>query len=385
MSDLKIGVVGSGGRGGLASHAHTPGEGSRIVACCDINQEALASNRESYGADIFTTSDYKELLKQDIDAVFVTTPDFLHEEQAVAALQTGKAVYLEKPMAITIEGCDRILRAAKDHNARLYLGHNMRHMVFVLKMKELIDDGAIGEVKTAWCRHFVGNGGDWYFKDWHAERRYSTSLLLQKSAHDIDVMHWLCGGYTELVCGMGGLTLYDKITDRYDPSKKTKGDIDYSRWPPLSQTEMNPNIDVEDISMMMMRYDNGVFAAYQQCHYAPENWRNYTIIGTEGRIENIGNERTVRLWNKRSTGPNPEGNETFDASATEGGHAGADPKIVAEFVRYAREGGRTSTSPVAARYSVAAGCMAAASLRNGSMPMHIPPLDPELREWFENN
>lgn len=56
-------------------------------------------------------------------------------------------------------------------------------------MKELIDAGAIGEVKTIWCRHFVGNGGDYYFKDWHAERKNTTSLLLQKGAHDIDVIH----------------------------------------------------------------------------------------------------------------------------------------------------------------------------------------------------
>jgi predicted dehydrogenase len=66
---------------------------------------------------------------------------------AVAALELGLAVYLEKPMAITTEGCDRILKTARESNARLYLGHNMRHMAFVRKMKELIDGGAIGEVK----------------------------------------------------------------------------------------------------------------------------------------------------------------------------------------------------------------------------------------------
>lgn len=63
------------------------------------------------------------------------------------------------------------------------MGHNMRHMQFVLKMKSLIDEGRIGTVKTAWCRHFVGHGGDFYLKDWHSERRYSTGLLLQKGAH----------------------------------------------------------------------------------------------------------------------------------------------------------------------------------------------------------
>ena len=85
-------------------------------------------------------------------------------------------------------------------------------------MRELIQDGAIGEVKAIWCRHFVGHGGDFYFKDWHADRRRTTGLLLQKGAHDIDVMHWLAGGYTTRVNAMGALTLYGGIEDRLDRS-----------------------------------------------------------------------------------------------------------------------------------------------------------------------
>ncbi len=54
----------------------------------------------------------------------------------------------------------------------------MRHMELVIQMKKLIDEGGIGEVKVGWCRHFVGYGGDAFFKDWHADRSKSTSLLL---------------------------------------------------------------------------------------------------------------------------------------------------------------------------------------------------------------
>jgi predicted dehydrogenase len=219
--ELRIGVIGAGGRGGLAHYAHKPEEGVRLVAGADVVDAALARFQERYGADTFVTKDYRELLKHDdIAAVFVTSPDFLHEEHAVAALE-AEARLLEKPMAITITGCDRILKAARDNKRRLYLGHNMRHMDVILTMKRLIDEGQIGEVKAGWCRHFVGYGCDAYFKDWHAERSKSTSLLLQKGAHDIDVLHWLCKGYTTRVVGMGGLTLYDQITDRHDPSERS--------------------------------------------------------------------------------------------------------------------------------------------------------------------
>ena len=92
-NDLRIGVIGCGGRGGLARHAHKPGQGSRLVAGCDIRPEALTAFRAFCGDDAFVCEDYRELLaRTDIDAVFVTTPDYWHEEHALAALDADKAV-----------------------------------------------------------------------------------------------------------------------------------------------------------------------------------------------------------------------------------------------------------------------------------------------------
>ena len=189
MTDLAIGVIGYGLRGGLSRHAHRPGEGSRVVALYDPDVDAHARFRERFGggsdggsgtgsaagggggSDLFTGTDLEEFLGLGLDGVFVLSPDYLHEEHALALLEAGVAVYLEKPMAITTEGCDRLLAAAQKSGTRLYLGHNMRHSPYIRAMKRLIDEGAIGEPKVAWCRHFVGNGGDFYFADWHAERR----------------------------------------------------------------------------------------------------------------------------------------------------------------------------------------------------------------------
>ncbi|MSR65078.1 MAG: Gfo/Idh/MocA family oxidoreductase [Verrucomicrobiae bacterium] len=384
--ELLIGVIGAGGRGELADEAHKPERGVRLVAGADIDPKAIERFQAKYGKDVFVTSDYRELLQRcEIGAVFVTTRDHLHEEHAVAALEAGKHVYLEKPMAITIAGCDRILRTAYERKLKLYLGHNMRHMSFVLKMKELIQDGAIGEVKTGWCRHFVCYGGDAYFKDWHAERSKATSLLLQKAAHDIDVLHWLCGGHSVRVHAMGGLVLYGQITDRHSPMERGDASWSLDNWPPLSQKGLNPIIDVEDLSLLQARLNNGVFISYQQCHFAPDGWRNYTIIGTEGRVENFGDEPgacVVRLWNKKHY-YHPSGDADFPMPAVSGGHGGADPRIVEEFVRYVREGGTITTSAIAARDSVATGCQAAESLRSGGIPLDIPPVAPEIKAYFE--
>ena len=383
MNQLRIGVIGAGGRGTLAAHAPEVDEGVSLVAAADPDMDALNLFRGKHGEDTFVTHDYKELLAQDnIDAVFVCSPDFLHEEHAVAALEAGKAVYLEKPIAITIEGADRILRTARDTGSKLYLGHNMRYFPSILAMKKLLDDGAIGELQAVWCRHFVAIGGDAYFKDWHSERTNTTGLLLQKGAHDIDVIHWLAGGYTQSVVAMGKLSVYDKSTRR-DPDTPWDKKLRVENWPPLAQNDYSKKIDVEDHNMVLMQLANGVQASYVQCHYAPDYWRNYTFIGTEGRIENIGDVGSceIQVFTTRRNG-NGVPDSVVKLKPEQGSHGGSDPAIVKSFIDFVREGTIPNTSPVAARYSVAAGIVATESLRNGSGLLPVPMLDPELEQYF---
>lgn len=391
MSELRIGVIGYGLRGSLARRAHQPEDGCQVTVLYDPDPAA----RERFLADFpdaVTVTTLEDFLGSGIDAAFVLSPDWCHEAHAVALLEAGIAVYLEKPMAITTEGCDRVLRTAREHQGRLYLGHNMRHMPFVREMKRLIDDGAIGEPKVAWCRHFVGHGGEFYFQDWHAERAKGTGLLLQKGAHDIDVLHWLCGSYAEAVSGLGDLMVYRPGDDDGQADADPSGRLswwhheDYlTAWPPTALGGLNPATDVEDVSMIHMRLGNGILAAYQQCHFTPDYWRNYTIIGTEGRLENVGNGEpgtTIKLWNRRHNW-RPDGDLEVPISRETGGHGGADPRIVAEFLRYVREGGATETSPVAARYAVAAGCAGTKSLRQNSALVPVPAADPADVAYFE--
>jgi len=389
VSDLRIGVVGYGLRGGLSAHAHKPGEGSAIVALCDPSPKAAVKFQERFGTDTTIDTDLESFVTRGLDAAFVISPDYLHYEHAKFLLEHDIAVYLEKPMSIAIPDCDDLLAIAKQRGGRLYLGHNMRHMPFVRKMKELVTSGAIGEPKAGWARHFVSTGGDFYFSDWHAERQYANTLLLQKGAHDIDVVHWLMGSYTASTSAVGDLMVYGDITDRQSADNPgtpwwDRGKIS-DRWPPASMTQLNPVIDVEDVSMMLMTLQNGTFASYQQCHFTPDYWRNYTIIGTEGRIENFGNGEpgtTVRVFDRRTDSWAPDEAQIFEIGEKEGGHGGADPSIVAEFLRYVREGGATDTSPVAGRYAVAAGCAAAESLRNGGNTVVVPPVPDELAAYF---
>lgn len=377
MKEIKLAIVGAR-RGRIGLLAHEPEKGRRVVAVCALEKKYQDAYLEKCGKDLFWTSDYRDILNNpEIDAVFVCTPDYLHEEHAIAALEAGKHVFLEKPMAITIEGCDRIIKTAKETGRLLYMGHNMRFFPVMRKMKELIDAGAIGEVQAIWCRHFISYGGDAYFRDWHSERSKATGLLLQKGAHDIDIIHWLAGGHTRRVVGMGKLSVYDKLPRRKPEDPQPDVTANRNNWPPKATGQYSPIIDVEDHSMILMELDNGVQASYMQCHYTPDDHRNYTIIGTEGRIENYGDhsipERwaTVHLWNRR-TGYSEQGHEVFRIPHSEGGHGGADPLMVEDFINALHGRPMAGATLWDARMSVATGCMGTESLRNGNVPTDIP-------------
>jgi predicted dehydrogenase len=383
---LRVAVIGVGNRAALARHAVTSGR-ARIVAFADPAGRAAARAADLFGAGLAGFADVADLIAAgDVaDAAFVTSPDNTHAAISVALLRAGIAVYLEKPIATTVADADAILTTAAETGTPLYVGHNMRHMAVVRTMRDIIERGEIGEVKAIWCRHFVGNGGDYYFKDWHADRAASTGLLLQKGAHDIDVIHWLAGRYSRLVTGMGALSLYGSIADRRDNSEHLADEwFSLNNWPPLSQTGLNPVVDVEDLSMVHLQLDGGVLASYEQCHYTPDYWRNYTVIGTEGRLENFGDSDggVVRVWNHRVV-YQPNGDREYEIRGDAGGHGDADAKTVDEFLNFVLDGAATVTSPIASRNAVAAGVAATESLRSGSIPIRVEPVAPAVAARLE--
>ncbi|HKU29504.1 MAG TPA: Gfo/Idh/MocA family oxidoreductase [Arthrobacter sp.] len=382
--DLKVGIVGFGLRASLWRHAHQPGHGSEVTVVCDLGERGRADAAEKIPTAVIT-DDLDVLLDSGLDAVLVLTPDNQHAAVAVRTLKAGIPTFCEKPLDVTLEAADLILQTAFETGTRLYVGHNMRHMPVVVQMRDIIQAGTIGDVKAIWCRHFVGNGGDYYFKDWHAQRANTTGLLLQKGAHDIDVIHWLAGGYSTKVQAVGELAVYGDVASRRDNSGRRMGDwFSVDNWPPTEQTDLAETIDVEDISMMNMVLDNGVLASYQQCHFTPDYWRNYTVIGTKGRIENFGDGpgEQIKVWTTRTSGF-AEPDDVMEIQDGEGGHGGADPRLISEFLRFAAEGGLTQTNPIAARQAVAAGVLATESLRGEGSSKIVPDLPEELVEYFD--
>lgn len=381
---LRVGVIGVAFRGTLPLK-HLPRDTAEIVALCDIDRAALEKAAEEETAVRFTCSDYRELLaREEVEAVFIMVRDQLHEEIACAALNAGKAVYLEKPMAITVEGCDRILETACRTGSKLFVGHNLRHFPYAKKLNEVLRSGVIGEVQSIWVRHYVAYGSC-YFHHWCSEQKNCTGLLLQKGAHDIDLIHELAGSYTRRVVGMGRLSVYDKCGCRA-PSEPVDREEFKTAWPPKSNRHMSPVMDIEDTNMILMAMENGVQAALLQCFYSPDTERNYVIIGDRGKVEHVGHggEEEILIWTKRQTTFRSIPDEVIKLRHDGKDHGGSDHAICGAFVDFIQNGTYPGLNPIDARMAVAAGVAGHLSMRGGNMPQDITMPPERLVEYFRN-
>lgn len=381
MKQLRIGIIGCGLRSGIAKYWHKPDGDSIVVAACDIIEERVEKFKNEINPDMFVTTDYKELLKrEDVDAVAILTPDNLHEEHAVASLEAGKHVYCEKPLAITVEGCDRIIETAKRTGKHLMVGFNMRYMSMYQTMKNIVDSGIIGDIKAVWVRHFVGYGGYFYYHDWHGLSKNTTGLLLQKGSHDLDIIHWITGRYAKKVSAFGSLDFYggDKPNTLTCPECDLKDTCTEYSPHTLIECAFRKEIDVEDNNVVIMELEGGIKASYLQCHFTPDYHRNYVFIGTKGRMENNELEGKVYVKTRKSNSWHELSDITYDIKKEQGSHGGADPKITKAFVDLVLYGKKPLTTPMAGRMSVAVGCAATESIRSGGKVVEVRPVPEHL-------
>lgn len=186
---LKIGFAGIGAMGfshlkamhvGHAQHAEA-------VAFCSRNDANIRRALEiAPGAKVF--ADELALIRSQLDAVFIATPNFTHAPLALEALHAGKHLFLEKPVGITRNECRRLLEATGNADRVVMLGHELRYSPFFQKLKALVDAGEIGRPRLVWTLEFRGpfrkKSGDWIQDD-----RRSGGALVDKNCHHFDLMN----------------------------------------------------------------------------------------------------------------------------------------------------------------------------------------------------
>ena len=182
---LKIGVIGTGAIGRDHIRRITSNlSGGQITAVTDVNETAAKAVIDEYGLQAtFYVNDQELLEKGDVDAVLVTSWGPAHEQSVLAAIEAGKYVFCEKPLATTAEGCRRIIDAEIKHGKRLVqVGFMRRYDSGYVQLKQAIDEQVIGEPLMIRCAHRNPESAPTYTSDMAI-----TDTLI----HEIDVLHWL--------------------------------------------------------------------------------------------------------------------------------------------------------------------------------------------------
>ena len=188
-SPIAFGLVGFGAWGKCHAEAIAKTEDCQLVAIAAISDATCAAAREAF-PDAVIYSDYRQLLaRDDVDVVDVVVPSFLHHEIALAVLNARKHLLLEKPMCLSVEQCDDLICLAKDNQRLLAIGHELRLSSLWGKVKQMIDDGFVGQpqyVLVELSRRPYRLGAD----GWRYDIDRVGNWILEEPIHFFDFARW---------------------------------------------------------------------------------------------------------------------------------------------------------------------------------------------------
>ena len=208
-----LGLVGLGGATLGMLPKFSKHEGFKIVAVADIDHEILAAFQKDH-PDAKTYTDMHQLCVDDnVDVVYIATPNRLHSEHALAAFDAGKHVLIEKPMTIDMEGSFAMIEAAK--KAGVLLGVNVKHSFEprVQKVREFARSGEFGKLRMINSWRYV----DWLYRPRTPEEltpEWGGGILWRQGPHQFDIVRTIGGGKVKSVRGMAGV---------WDPARRVPG------------------------------------------------------------------------------------------------------------------------------------------------------------------
>ena len=241
MDTVRVGVIGTGamGSGHLGNYMDIPGY--KVTAVCDIDDKALDKAKTKSGAPGF--SDYRELLDQkDVDMVSVVTSNVSHAPIATAALEAGKHVFLEKPIAMNVDEAKAIREARDTSGKKVQVGVCVRFWGGPQMLKAHIDAGELGNIYFAKCgylrRHGIPGMGSWFT----TKSQSGGGPVVDLGVHALDLTMWLMGNFkpvSAMACSYA----------EFGP--KGLGGSDWG-------TTMEKGVfDVEDLAAGIVRFENG--------------------------------------------------------------------------------------------------------------------------------
>jgi predicted dehydrogenase len=371
-------IVGAGNRGqGYASFPAAFPERAKVVGVAEprAHQRGLIVDQH---APEHVFSDWREAAAQPrlADAVIIATQDPMHADPAVAFAEKGYHLLLEKPMAVTEADCVRIVDAVKLHDVLFAVGHVLRYTTYFTQLKQLIVDGAIGEVVSIQHTEPVGY--------WHQAHSFvrgnwrntdvSAPMLMAKSCHDLDLIRWLMNVPCEQVSSFGSLKHFRPEHQPEGASERcldcaVEADCPYSAkrlyqgfqakgkhgWPlevitdDFTEAGVNEALrtgpygrcvylcdnDVVDHQVVNFAFAGGRTASFTMTAFSnAQAHRTTRVFGTRGELVGDGHTITVHRFLDNSK-------ELVDTRTTDpgilGGHGGGDFGLMDAFTRAVAE------------------------------------------------
>lgn len=324
---LRVALAGAGGMAKNYRKTYTTLTGVEFTLAVDVDPEQLEACREM-GVKR-TSSDFSAALAPDIDMVDISTPNYLHEEQSIAALGAGKHVLLQKPMANSLESADRILAASR--TARGVLGMYMSSYTnpLVWEIKKIIDTGLLGKIQSIRARdaHRGGLNAQPGERNWRGSRDMTGGgSFVQLAIHAINLMQWW---------------LSSRIVEVFA----------------YSGNQYCPNIGGDDVTVAAVKFGSGIFGLFDS-GYASEGMSR-EIYGTDGTVRLVRGDSELELILKRPyTGKwinyeKPERRQLFAAPAARFDDTDNPFNQQRMFLEAVRNGGKPHMSGEAGRQDLA--------------------------------
>lgn len=309
---LKVALVGTGVRGISFWGKRLVEQYSDIlefVGLSDINPGRLEFGRKYIGASCPTFIDFDQMMVETKpDLVIVTTKDSTHHEFIIKGLDMGCDVLTEKPLTIDERKCQEIIDAERRSSKNLIVGFNYRWSPYATKIKELLSQGAIGDITSVDFHWYLNTyHGASYFRRWHGLREAGGTLWVHKATHHFDLLNWWIDSDPQEVFAYGDLEFYGSNGPFRGDKCRTcphKSECDFY-WD-ITENEhymklyveneqydgyirdnclFRKEINIYDKMSAQIKYQNNTLVNYSLTTYSPlEGWRA-AFNGTEGRLE----------------------------------------------------------------------------------------------------
>lgn len=320
MKKARIGVIGCGVRiRHVLKLMMGQSDCAEVCALHDPSEPAVSLGLQELNPNARVYSDYKELANDpDLDWVFIGSWNCFHKEQAIEALQAGKHVFCEKPLATTLEDCLAIRDAWQRSGRVFFIGFTLRFSPLYTRIKRLLDEGAIGDIVSFEFNETLDfNHGGYIHRDWRRRTEYAGTHLLEKCCHDIDLAHWMAQSLPVRVGSFGGTNFFVPSNAYHMEriGRNAKGKLAYQAFDcPCSDLDpFSADKDIVDNQVAIVEFENGVRASFHtNCNAGIPERRMY-IIGSEGTIRGdyytgnlelrqVGWEQAIKTYNLQGQG-----------------------------------------------------------------------------------